>query len=416
MPKDVLILGGGFAGLAAAGRLAMARLCGADVSVRLIDRLPHSVFLPLLPDLISGGIAPEHICHPLEPHCCRIGVEFVHAEARGIDLAGCRVVTSAGDFTADYLILAPGSETNFYGNDSFRGRVHGLKGPAEAAALRRDVRRRIARSRGPVPVLVIGGGYSGFEAAGQIARLVHLETRLPYDRIARAARIQVIEAAPQVLPHSSPAVRRSVTDLVARYGVEVRTGVTLRNVPEPGTAELTDGAVVRDAVVLWTPGVKPASALDALSVARARDRRLIADAHLRLPGFPRVFVAGDAASATPPGRSAPLYMGVQFSLRGGTCAAVNVLRAIRGKPPAVFDPWDLGYLVPLAGGRAAGRVLGRETCGRIPCTLHYAMCIARSWGWRNRAGVAGDLLSRRSLPDDSLHAGGAAPCDKTAPI
>jgi NADH dehydrogenase len=354
----------------------------------------------MLPDVASGMVRPERICHPLEPHCRRLGVDFVRAEVRGISLAPGRVVTSAGTHEYDYLVLALGSETNYFASDAVREHSFGLKSVPEALSIAREAAMlagradagRPRRARTKAHVLIVGGGYSGFEVAGAIARLVHVRSSLPFSRLGEIVGITILEKTDTVLPRSSAKVRKWVTDLVKNAGIDVRTGVTVKAFPAARTAELSDGTVLEDAMVIWTPGVRPASVCDALGVATLRDRRLKVDPYLRLPDNPTVFAAGDVAGATPPGREEPLRMSVQFSLRGGHCAALNILRSIRKEPLIAFNPRDPGYLVPLAFGRAAGEVMGREVYGRAPYWLHYAMCAFRSRGPRNRWAVFRDFV------------------------
>jgi NADH dehydrogenase FAD-containing subunit len=107
-----------------------------------------------------------------------------------------------------------------------------------------------------------------------------------------------------------------------------------------------------------------------------------------------VFAAGDVAGPVLPGHDGPLRLAVQFSIAGGRCAARNVLRSTTGEPQRPFRAKDLGYVVPLAPGQAAGVVLGLEMVGRAPSLLHYMMCAARSWAWSDRVGILVDLLRR----------------------
>ncbi|MFW6066277.1 MAG: FAD-dependent oxidoreductase, partial [Planctomycetota bacterium] len=164
------------------------------------------------------------------------------------------------------------------------------------------------------------------------------------------------------------------------------------------SVRLTDGRTPANALVVWSAGVAPGEASAALEASNG-GRRLEVDEHLRVAGCQRMFAAGDVAAATRPGESTPLRMGVQFSISGGRLSARNILRAIGGRELLTFNPLDPGYLVPLAPGRAAGVVLGREFRGRFPYLLHYFMGMARSWGRRNRFGLLGDMLLDLQKPE-----------------
>jgi NADH dehydrogenase len=392
MTARVTVLGGGFAGLAAVNELVRRRRRGADIAVTLVDRRPWSVFAPMLPDLISGRVAPSHVRYPLEPQCRRLGVRFLCEEVRGLEPDRPAVATAGGEVESDYVLLALGCETNYYGRDEMARRVPGLKSPAEALTLRDSVLRALrpgALRCGSF--LVVGGGYTGFEIASHVAYLLRRRAGVSYRRLAHFCRILILEVAPEPLRNCSPSVRRWAQKLIGRYGVELRTETSLDELTAEGVARLSDGSVLRDCVAAWAAGVTPGAAVVGLPGPRVRGGRLAVDRHLRLPGAERVFAAGDVAGAVPPGGAEPLRMGVQFSLVAGRCAAGNIVRSIEARSLVEFDPLDPGYVIPLAPGQAAGRVLGCRLRGWPPYALHYMLCVLRSWGMANRWNVFADL-------------------------
>ncbi|MBS3735522.1 MAG: FAD-dependent oxidoreductase [Phycisphaerae bacterium] len=385
--RRVLILGGGFAGLAAAGRAA--RRGGEKVAVHLVDRRAESVCAPLLPDLISGRVAARHMRYDLAAHCRRRGVTFTRAEVYSIDTARRRVATSAGEMTGDAIVICLGCETNYFGRDELVGRTVGLKSVEQGETIAHAAAERI--DRGSADLLVVGGGYTGFEAAGHLALLARRRTGQPPDRLAPRVRIRILEKGDAPLGNLPPPVRRWAWRGLSRRGVEIVCGCTVAQVGDDGSAELTTGERVRDPLIVWTPGVAPGAAVAGLPADTDARGRLAVNHFLRLRDAEGVFAAGDVAAARP-GGSAPLRMAVQFSLSGGRAAADNALRWLAGRAPGPFAPPDLGYLVPLGAGGAAGVVLGRTLMGRLPLGLHYVMCALRSWGAPNRIGVVSDLL------------------------
>ncbi|MGC9453587.1 MAG: NAD(P)/FAD-dependent oxidoreductase [Phycisphaerae bacterium] len=390
----VTILGGGFAGLS-----ALRELTGAPgLSVRLIDRSDSAVFSPLLPDVVSARLRPRRLAFPLARHCRRLGAEFIRANVLSIDPSAGRVETDAGAFEADFLLDALGCETNYFGFEEARRKAIGLKSLAEAVSIRRRAVELLAGRRdGPVNLVIVGGGYTGFETASHLAYLASGLTRLGFRELSRAANITVLEIADEVLRNVSPRTRRWSLRLLKSLGVTVRTGTTVESF-EGDAVRLTDGRVLPRALVVWSPGVAPGQASAALAASEG-GRRLKVDPQLRLPGLPRCFAAGDVAAGVRPGENVPLRMGVQFSIAGGRLAAKNILRAAVGGELFTFNPLDPGYLVPLAPGRAAGVVMGREFRGRFPYLLHYFMGVARSWGWSNRMGLLGDMLLGLGTPE-----------------
>jgi len=170
MMCEVVVLGGGFAGLAAVGKLARRMHTRGDLRVRLVDRSTHSTFAPLLPDLLSGRLRPQHLLYDLRRHCRRLGVSFHHAQVTGASLSPLRVMTSGGPLSADFVVVCLGCESNYFGDAAMARLAPGLKsvkegltirGRAEALAkaLRHDARRSVGH------LVIVGGGYTGFEVA-----------------------------------------------------------------------------------------------------------------------------------------------------------------------------------------------------------------------------------------------------------
>jgi NADH dehydrogenase len=390
--SKVLVLGGGFAGLSAVRSLARRGPRGLEVE--LIDREAESVFSPLLPDLISGRLPVADMTAPIGPLCRRSGVAFTRARVREIDPERGRVVTDRGTCEGDYVLLALGCVTNYFGNDAMRRRTFGLKSVDEGIAIQARLREAVARAQAggpPAAVVVVGGGYTGFEAASHAAHLLHRRTGLPFHRISEVGAVVVVEKTDTVLRNVAPKVRAWASDLMGRYGIEVLTGVTTETPGDDGSVTLSDGRTLPNALVIWAAGVTPGEEATTFEPERCRGR-VDVDAYLRVRGYPRLFAAGDVAAPTPRGAGEPLRMSVKFSLRGGHHAACNILRALRGRPLRVFDPWDPGYVVPLAPGKAAGRIAGLDLRGTLPSFLHYALCIFRSWRWRERFAIVKHLL------------------------
>jgi NADH dehydrogenase len=246
--------------------------------------------------------------------------------------------------------------------------------------------------------VVVGGGYTGLEAASHLALVLRGKLGVPYRRLTDAADIVVAEQAPSILQRCPPSLIEWAAAASVRHGIQVATETTVVRMPDSSTAVLSDGRTLPDCLVVWTAGVKPVPACDSLDTPRVRGGRLAVDSSLRLPGAPRTFAAGDVAGPVPEGCAEPLRMGIQFSLAGGRAAAANAVRSLDDSPLEAFSPFDPGYVVPLAMGLAAGVVMGVEMTGHLPSFLHYALCAARSWGMLSRARVLGDLLSSLRRP------------------
>jgi NADH dehydrogenase len=368
MPR-VVIIGGGFAGLAAARRLARAR-----IRCTLIDRKPHLEFLPMLPELLSQTLDPQLLQVDLAEIAERVGFEFVHAEVTSVDLEERQASIDKESRAFDHLIIAAGSETNFHGREDLASRVLKIDNVADALAIARETDRTDVDT-----VVISGAGYTGIECA---TFLRHHTTK----------RIVILERAPTLLPRLAPWMRHYTVENLQRMSIEVKTDVTLDDYAD-SVATLSDGSIIERSCVIWATGVQAPSLVRSLDAKHAHQGRLVVDEHLRL--HEGVFVAGDSACALD-GAGNPMRMAVQISLDEGAVAGENVLREIRGRPLARYRPLDLGWIVPMANFRSCGTALGFHVRG-IPATmLHYVMCLFRSLGLGRRLKLLSELIRSRA--------------------
>jgi NADH dehydrogenase len=361
----MVIVGGGFAGLAAARAL---RSAGSDVSVTLLDRKVTSDFLPMLPDIVSGRMAPDIVAAPLDGMARRLGFRFVRDAVQSVDTDARLVRTTSGEFPYDRLVIAPGMEPNYYGHTEARDAAIPLAHAADAVRIRDAVgaTRFLA-------LVVAGGGYTGVELATHLWRTTR--TWPPADR----PRIAVVEAAPAILGALPEWMRVYCRRNLARLGIETFTNCRVSHVSD-GRIELSDGHVFASSALFWTAGMQSPEHLRAMPVEFGGQGRVRVNACLLAK--PDVFVAGDAAWVEHAGR--PLRMGVPFAIAQGALAGRNALAAVRGQPLTAYRPWDPGYLVPMANGTACGQVLGRNVRGPAALALHYLMCVYRASDGRRR--------------------------------
>ncbi len=368
--KRVILLGGGFAGLAAAKRLARA---GAEVV--LVDPRGGTHFLPVLPDLVSRDLPPSCLVYPHARAVERWGLVARAEPAVELDLSGRSVRTPSGLLEYDVLLIATGARTNFYGRDDLERVALSLDDVPDARRIRDEVGRARWRT-----LVVVGGGYTGVEVA------THLRRRPA--RLGRRARVVLVERSEALCPALGPDVQRYVHREVARLGIEVRTGRTVAEAT-PENVQLDDGEAFDAARLIWTAGVRTGDLVQSLDREKNRQGRLYVDECLRIGE--RCFVAGDAAAVRGDGQD-PLRMSVQLALQSGRCAGANIVRVLNGRPPKPFRLFDPGYVVPMAHFRGCGRVLGVPVQGLVPSLLHYALSVAFSFGLANRRVMARALV------------------------
>lgn len=304
----VVVVGAGFAGLAACAELARH-----PIDVTLIDRQNHHLFQPLLYQVATAGLSPADVAAPVR------SIVKKHPRTRvlldgveGIDHQRRRIILTTGATTHyDALILATGATHSYFGHGDWARHAPGIKTIDDALHVRRRIllaleqaetnRQENVEERSEfLTFLVIGGGPTGVEMAGAIAELTRHAAEMDFRFITRkCVRIILIEAGPRLLasfPEKlSAAAARALRDL----GVEVRVGGRVTEVDEAGV--VVNGERIRAATIVWAAGVKASPAAAWLGVESDRAGRVIVDSNLEVPGRPNVFVVGDTAAVTSAG-------------------------------------------------------------------------------------------------------------------
>lgn len=370
--KRVIVIGGGFAGFSAVRYLsAFSR----DLEVMLIDRKNTFDFLPLLPDTVGRGIAPGFLKYPLMNLSKRRGLDFIRAEVKSVVADRKIVVTAQAQLDYDYLIIASGSETNFYGDGRIRDSSYKLDSADDAQKIIRAL-----EDPGIKSFIVSGGGYTGVEIATNIG--MYFKKRFLEKRVV------IVERASSLLGPLPEWMKAYVYENLKRLDIEVFPNTVVEKVEERAVT-LSSKKVFNEAMLVWVAGVKTADFLQDLAAEKNPQGRLKVDEYLRIGE--NCFVAGDCAYVAH--GDAYLRMAVQFAIMQGLCSAVNVVRCARGLALKRYRPLDLGYIIPMANNRSCGMVLGHNVSGMAATMLHFAMCIYRSQGMKNRWGIASGLLT-----------------------
>jgi NADH dehydrogenase len=348
----VVIIGGGFGGLAAARALS-----GQDVRVTLLDRRNHHVFQPLLYQVATATLSPGDISAPIRWILRKApNVRVLLAEARSVDVAARRIELGDGPaIDYDFLIVAAGARHAYFGHDEWERSAPGLKTLDDALAIRRRILlafERAEREGDPVrkqallTFVLVGGGPTGVELAGTLAEIARQTLRDEFKSIDTThARIVLVEAGPTVLATFRDDLRASARRSLQRLGVDVRehtrvTAIDAHGVDvegPSGSERLTAGTVV------WAAGVAASPLVRTLGTPIDRAGRAVVEPDLSIPGHPEVFVVGDAAAFLHQGGVA-LPGVVQPALQGATHAARTILGRLRGQAATPFVYRDLGNM------------------------------------------------------------------------
>jgi NADH dehydrogenase len=388
----VVVIGGGFGGLAAARGLAHA-----SVQVTLLDRRNHHLFQPLLYQVATAALNPSDIAYPIRAALAKQrDARVLLADVRSIDVAAHTVTLDAGELHYDYLVVATGATHSYFGKDEWAPLAPGLKSIEDAL----EIRRRIflayeAAERESDPVaqrewltfVVVGGGPTGVELAGALGE-IGLHTLAKDFRSIDPTQVRVVlcEGRDRVLgaypARLSAAAKRS---LEGRH-VDVRVDTLVTAIDERGVT-VSGGERVGARTVLWAAGVQASPLAASLGAPRDRAGRVLVEPDLSIPGHPEVFVVGDLAHMVSDGVEVP---GVaQGALQGGRHVARIIAREVRGakdvrKP---FRYHDKGNMATI--GRAEAVIATKRFAlhGLLAWLMWWAVHIYFLVGFRNRALV-----------------------------
>ncbi len=388
----IVIVGAGFGGLAAARTLAKA-----PVDVLLINRTNYHGFWPLLYQVATAGLEPESIAYPVRAILRRYrNADFLLAEVRGIDVQRRLVQTDLGDITYDYVILAAGSTTNFFGNERIAHYTMGMKDLNEAQRLRNHVLlccERAAAETDPdkraalLTFAVVGGGPTGVELAGAFVELIRHVIRHDYPMLdVRQARVVLIEASDRILASFPDSLQRAALRRLQRMGVEVRLNTPVADADATGL-RFRNGEQLVAKTIVWAAGVRGAPLADALGVPLGRGARVPVTPLLTLPIDERVFVIGDMAylEGYRPGVAYPMVAPVAIQM--GEQAARNILAHINGQPMQPFRYVDKGQMATIGRSAAVLDAFGIRLSGWLAWVGWLFVHLMALVGFRNRALV-----------------------------
>jgi len=386
----VVIVGAGFGGLRAARALKRV-----PVDVVLLDRHNYHLFQPLLYQVATAGLEPDNIARPVRAILRgQRHFEFRMVEMTGLDLASKHVVTSDGPISYDYLILAPGGETNYFGIESIRQHGFGLKDTAEAVAIRNHVLGCFERGmlepdaderRALLTFVIVGGGPTGVEMAGALSELIRLVLVKDYPRLnIKDVRVLLLEATDRLLAAMPPRLRAAAEETLWRKHVEVRFGAAVRDYDATRVA-LQGGEIIPARTLIWAAGAQAVSLAGRLGLATARQGRVVVEPTLQLPGRAEVYVIGDAAYLEAEGQ--PLPMMAPVAIQMAETASANIARALRGTRPAAFRYRDPGSLATIGRNAAVAYVRGLAFKGFLAWVVWLVVHIVQLIGFRNKLFV-----------------------------
>ncbi|MGH8994860.1 MAG: NAD(P)/FAD-dependent oxidoreductase [Acidimicrobiales bacterium] len=396
----VVIVGAGFAGLAAAKALADRPWHRADVHVTVVDQRNHHTFTPFLYQVATALLEPTGAAHPVRSLIRKLhNVEFRLGKVTSINVTRHQVDTDRGPVGYDYLILAGGAVNNYFGNTDISEHSLGLNTLGEALALRNHILSCFeaaawatdpgARAR-LLTFAVVGGGPTGVEFSAALAVLVAEMVTHDYPHIgADDPRIVLIEASPAPLTAFAADLQEAAANALRAKGVQVESNAKVADVDEGGLS-LDGGRRIETATVVWAAGVRANPLADTLPATGSHGRVIIGPT-LQVERHPEVFVVGDMAEI--PAKAGPLPMLAQVAIQSGRHAARQILDLEAGRKPAPFRYRDLGTMAALGRGDAVAQVGRLHLTGLEGWLAWLGLHIVRTVGLQAKTTVVLDWAS-----------------------
>ncbi len=385
--KRILILGGGFGGIEVLRQLQKAFQDDIGVDITLVSRDNFFLFTPMLPEVSSGMIETRHILTPVRTFCKR--AKFYEATVESIDLKNKHVVIahSIGKQTYpinyrshtlnyDYLVLALGGKTNFFGMTEVAYNALTIKNIGDAILLRNHIISMLEQAdiehedlklrRSLMTFVIVGGGFSGVEVAGELNDFVRESIEHYYHNLDRIdARVILFNSGDRILPEVTEDLAQFALQQLRKNGVEVMLNTRLIGATKD-SVKLNNGSLISCNTLIWAGGALPDDKLiRSLPCGHDKSGRIVANKYLEINGYNGVFAVGDCACITDPHTGDPYPPTAQHAIREGSTAAKNIIAEIEGKPhkKTIFDYKTRGVMALIGKRNGVGILFGLKVHG-----------------------------------------------------
>ena len=385
-PK-VVILGGGFGGLAA------ARALYKTAEVTVVDRHNYQTFLPLLYQVSTAGLAADHVAYPIRGALRKTSVKFRMGSPLSIDHKNKEVKLDSSEVLQfDHLIVALGSTTADFGIPGVNEFTLGMKSVHEALTIRAEIMRRFEdlcrfEDETRLAITVIGGGPTGVEMAGAIAELIRGPLKSDQKQAAAQIDITIIEAGERLLPTFSPTLSKRTKKDLEKLGVKVLVGSPVAGV-EHRKITLKDKQVLPSEITIWAAGVKGSDAMAQLSLP-VSGNRVVVEPTMQVKNYPNIWALGDIAGALGKDGS-PLPMVAPVAIQQGKFIAKQIARLSSSKELKEFKYLDKGSMATIGRNKAVVEVKGIKLSGPIAWLIWVALHLFYLLGGRNKITTIAD--------------------------
>ena len=406
----IIIIGSGFAGIAAAQEIGKLAKEG-EVEVLLISKTNYFMFTPMLAEAAGAALNQQHVVEATRHFLAGTGVHLVVTEVLNIDLEKNVLQAKDCELPFDYLLIATGATTNFFGVPGAAENCMVLKEMADIANIRRRVisqfeaASRVEKSEERAKLLTfaaIGGGPTGIELITEINDLIKdtLSKLYPQINCEKEVTVTVLDMAPFILMPFSEKIRARAQKIVEAQGIKVLLNSSVTGITPEGI-QLGDGSLLPAATVFWTAGVKPNIPTIVQEVPRDKGGRITVEKTLSVPGFAHLFVAGDAASFMNGER--PLPMLAQVASRQGPIAGGNIIKTIRKQKLEEFVYQSQGSLATLGDHNAVAEIGPFKFAGWFAWAIWRSIYLMKFKSWNRRFKIVNEwfvaIFTKRDIAE-----------------
>jgi NADH dehydrogenase len=387
--KRILILGGGFAGVECMRKLESYFMNDNNIEIVLVSEDNFLLFTPMLPQVASGMIETRHVVIPIRTLCKK--TKFYEAQIKNIDPYG-KVVTLTGtnerrgiSLHYDFLVIALGSQTNFFGIDKMEERAYSMKTLNDAVVLRNriiDMLEQAENESNPIlkksllTFVIVGAGFAGIETAGELNDFVQ-DARKYYPDIKKEdIRVIVLEAAPFILPGFNEKLAKFTLEKLTQHGIEVKLGkklssfsgseVIIEDAVDPNKSPAAQPVIesIQTRTLVWTAGITPVDIIKK-SVFKTNRGGIVVNEFLEASDFPEVFAIGDCCYLLNPQTNRPYPPTAQSAEAGAKVVAYNLQAMIKNKEKKKFVFSSRGQMAIIGKRSAIATIFGLHLHGFV---------------------------------------------------
>jgi NADH dehydrogenase len=413
LPKRILILGGGFAGLDTALYLERIFSNNKDVEITLVNQNNYFIYTPMLAEVVASSIDAKHAVCPIREFFSK--VSFKELEVLSIDLRNrvvncfhCDICNINLNLEYDYLVIALGSITSFHHTNGAEEYSFPLKNIQDAKVLRSHVIDMFEHAelendpdkrRKFLTFVVAGGGYTGVEVAAELNDFIHKSRRFYKSVRPEEVRVIIAHHGPRIMQEMSESLASYAEDLLRKRGMEIYLKTTVTNV-DLDKVEFDNNKVIPTKTVIWAAGTAPHPVVETLPCAKDKGGRIVVNEYLEVPDWSNVWALGDCAHIPNPETGDPYPPTAQHAVREGKRLAYNIEAAIYGKEKKPFQYATQGMLAPLGHRSAVAEIKGFKFSGFFAWFLWRSIYLGKLPGWDRKMRVALDWALDLFFPRD----------------